>query len=104
MLKLMSIVNIVHVFILFLGPYNTEEGYLHHNLKPGPIVLGQEAWFYKFYTGCEAVKKEGRTQMHNVTKKGFNKGPDRQYINKTMEHKTQDYGGGVTGNNEQTNR
>ena len=47
---------------------------------------------------------ESRTQMHNVTENGFNKGPDRQYINKTMEHKTQDYGGGVTGNNEQTNR
>ena len=55
-------------------------------------------------TGCEAVKKEGRTQMHNVKEKGFNNGPDRQYINKTMEHKTQDYGGGVTVNNEQTKR
>ena len=44
------------------------------------------------------MKEEGRTQMHNVTEKGFNKGPDRQYINKTMEHKTQDYGGGVTVN------
>ena len=36
-------------------------------------------------TGCEAVKEEGRTQMHNVTEKGFNKGPDRQYINKTQD-------------------
>ena len=43
--------------------------------------------------GREAVKKEGRTQTHDVTEKGFNKGPDRQYINKTMERKTQDYGG-----------
>ena len=54
--------------------------------------------------GCEAVKEEGRTQMHNVMEKGFNKGPERQYINKTMEHKTQDYAGGVTWNKEQTNR
>ena len=52
---------------------------------------------------CEAVKKEGRTQMHNVKEKGFNNRPDRQYINKTMEHKTQDNGGWVTVN-EQTNR
>ena len=37
-----------------------------------------------FVTGCEAVKEEGRTQMHNVMEKGFNKGPDRQYIKKTM--------------------
>ena len=55
------------------------------------------------FTGCEAVKKEGRTQMHNVKEKGFNNGSDRQYINKSMEHKTQDYGGRVTVNNEQTN-
>ena len=38
--------------------------------------------------GCEAVKKEDRTQMHNVKEKGFNKGPDRRYINKTMKHTT----------------
>ena len=29
------------------------------------------------------MKEEGRTQMHNVTEKGFNKELDRQYINKT---------------------
>ena len=38
-----------------------------------------------FVTGCEAVKKEGRTQMHNVKEKGFNEGSGVMMLEKTSK-------------------